>query len=231
MNALVTLEIVIAAEGLDALVALEGSLRLSLRGLVVHHLAAVLGLTVAGAEERHLAAGLVHVRHDGAAHGGKLAVRTVARVTHAVGDGADAAGARAAGCGRGLAGRLLRRRIRRELRGTGGGVVSGVAAGAGVSVGIRVGGQGRLGRRLRGHDARVLGSGRGHSRVGIVCVVLLDLVKRRRGNAIGAGGGRLRAARVGGEAHAMAVDGLAAVRRRLRQRLLRGVLRLLLLLV
>lgn len=223
-----TLEVVVAAEGLDALVALEGALRLGRRlGVVPVDHVSVVALGHAG-HHGHLGAGLVHVGHDGAAHGGQLAVRGVVRgavAAHAV---VGQAGAGAAGGGRRL-GRVLGR-IRRELGRRRGGVVAGVAAGPRVGVGVRVGGEARGGRGLRGavggQDARVLGRRRHVRR--LVRVVLGHLVKGRRGDALGARGGRLRGARR--KVHVgLAVHGLAAVGR-LGERLLGlGVVRLLLL--
>lgn len=138
VNALMTLQVVIAAERLDALIALEGALRLGRSGSVaVDHLTAIALVVVAHAGNHgHLAARLVHVGHHSAAHGGQLAVGVIPGVvTHAVRDRSQAPRARASSCGgRRLAGRvlLLGGRIGRELRRPGRSVVAGIATWAGV---------------------------------------------------------------------------------------------------
>lgn len=188
VNALVTLQVVVAAKRLDALVALEGALRLRRRRRVVsvvHHLAAVALVVVAHAgNNRHLTAGLVHVGHDGTAHVDGLTIRLIrgAVAVHVAGERAHAAGARAGDRGRRLGGRVLLRRIRGKLRRARRGVVAGVAAGAAVGdvgVGIRVIAERRLhGGLRRGHDGLVVRSRRGHG-VGVVGAVVLRLVKGR----------------------------------------------------
>lgn len=64
------LQIVVAAEGLDALIALEWAFRLWLwLVMTIDHSVATIALANAHAGNHgHLAAGLMHVGHDGAAH-------------------------------------------------------------------------------------------------------------------------------------------------------------------
>lgn len=200
MDSLVTLQVVVAAEGLHALVALEGTLRLS-SGLVsvvtVHHMLSAVVLANSHTRNHgHLATWLVDVGHDRAgAHANRvigISVRShgLARQT-----------ARVVGTGR----RGQRRRLMSAIRGETslwvsgrGSVVTGVARSSRSIRVLHLAAAGR-GMRLGGrHDGSVRRSSRCHAAVGVVAT---DLIRRvvhgGSGKTLGAGGRRLRATLVG----------------------------------
>lgn len=200
MDSLVTLQVVIAAERLHALVALERTLGLS-SGLVsvvaVHHVLSAVVLANAHTRNHgHLATWLVDVRHDRA---GAHANRVVGISVRSHGLARQTTGVVAAGR-RGQRRRLMSA-IRREASlwvGWRGSVVAGIARSSG---GIRVlhlataGGGMRLSGR---HDGCVRRSSGCHAAVGVVAA---DLIRRvvhgGSGEAFGASGRRLRATLIG----------------------------------
>lgn len=195
VDSLMALQVVVAAEGLGALIALERLLRRGNAVVVVSHAVAAVALQTHAANH-----GLMG--HDGAAHG-----HAVVRV------GAVLAGQTARGRrGRGLRGRLLAVVAVAMLLGSRGGVVARVAGGPGERV--RVDMRGSAGRSLRlrgvGSDATVRRGDRAH-RVAVVAGVLSV---EGSGHALGAGG-RLGAALVGVAHAVLTVDRRARSVRRL----------------
>lgn len=157
MDSLVTFQVVVAAERLHALVALEGTLGLSSRwvSVAVHHMLSAVVLTNSHARNHgHLATWLVDVGHDRtAAHANRVVGISVVR-SH----GLAMQTTRVVGAG----GRGQRRRLVSAIRGEASLGVSGrgsiVAGVAGCSRAIRVlhlaTGRGRM--RLGGrHDGSV----------------------------------------------------------------------------
>lgn len=83
MDSLVALQVVVATKGLDALVALEGPFRLWLWLIVaVDHGVTTVALPNSHSRNHgHLATGLVHIRHDGPAHGWQLLIGAIRSVS------------------------------------------------------------------------------------------------------------------------------------------------------
>lgn len=205
VDSLVALQIVVAAEGLGALIALEGLLGLGSSLAAVHHAVVVVAVNSHAAHHGHLAARLVHVGHDGAAHAGDVLVGVRSVLA------GKSAGSRGRG---GLGGRLLAVVVEAVL-GSRRGVVAGVAGGSREGVGVDVGGAAGRSLGLRGlDDAAMRGGGRCH---GVAIVGAAGAVRvEGSGHAVASGGGRLGAALVGVAHAALAVDGRARSVRRLR---------------